>query len=103
MKGLSGHYNMSNPFSVNIYIVEDKSSKLLICAEPLNTVQIALDHFQLVQIIHLQEMVDDLTSKIKADRHFFGQRYSQNMVETDLLIYALINRVSFVLKLVKYN
>lgn len=85
---------MSNPFSLNIYIVEDKTNnKLLICADPLNTIQIALDHFQFAQITKLQETVNKLANHIKKDREFFSQRYSQNMQQTDLLIYALIDRI----------
>jgi hypothetical protein len=90
--------------------VEENDSKLLICADPLNTVQISIDHFQFIQLTRLQEMVNELTDKIKhgkktfpseflifvfLDREFFGQRYSQKMEQVDLLIYALIDRVSF--------
>ncbi|KAI6177316.1 hypothetical protein M3Y97_00893400 [Aphelenchoides bicaudatus] len=89
----SCHYPMSNAFSINIYIVEENESKLLICADPLNTVQISLDHFQFIQITRLQEMINELVDKIKNDREFFGQRYSQKMEQTDLLIYALIDRI----------
>lgn len=85
---------MSNAFSLNVYIVEENDT-LLICADPLNTVQIAIDHFQFTQIVNLQEMINDLADKIKADREFFSQRFSQTMQQTNLLIYALIDRIIF--------
>lgn len=86
-------YDMSNPFSINIYIAEDNDSKLLICADPLNSIQISIDHFQFEQIIRLQEMINDLATKIKTDRAFFSKRFSQEMQQTDLFIYALIDRI----------
>jgi hypothetical protein len=95
METASCHYPMSNAFSLNVYIVEGDGSKLLICADPLNTIQISIDHFQFIQLTRLQEMINELADKIKLDRKFFGQRYSQVMAQTDLLIYALIDRVCF--------
>lgn len=85
---------MSNAFSVNIYIAEESPSKQMICVDSLNTVQIGVDHFQFVQIRNLQLMVNELIDRIKRDRTFFGQLYSHKMEQVDLLIYALIDRVS---------
>ncbi|KAI6215608.1 hypothetical protein M3Y94_00405000 [Aphelenchoides besseyi] len=86
------NFAMSNDFSLNVYIVEDRP-RLLICVNSCNPIQISIDHFQFAQFNQIQGVVDRLLTQIKKDRKFFEERYSQNSDQLDVLLYGMFEKV----------
>ncbi|KAI6239149.1 Vacuolar protein sorting-associated protein 13A N-terminal domain-containing protein [Aphelenchoides fujianensis] len=83
------HFQMSNDFSLNVYVVEE-NPRLLICVEPTNSLQLSIDHFQFAQFNQIQGILDKLLTQIKKDRKFFEERYSQQSDQLDILLYGTI-------------
>ena len=83
---------MSSAFSVNAYIV-DEQSQLLIAVDPFTAVQLSVDHFQFVQLNHLQSTFNKLLDSIKQDRKWFEEHYARRSSSTDILVYAQTERV----------
>ncbi|KAI6201975.1 Chorein N-terminal domain-containing protein [Aphelenchoides besseyi] len=86
------NFTMSNDFSLNVYIVEDRP-RVLICVDSCNPIQISVDHFQFAQFNQIQGIVDRLLTQIKKDRKFFEERYSQNSDQLDILLYGMFEKV----------
>ena len=91
--GRPTQHAMSNDFSINLYIVEDRP-QLRLAIDALNTIQISLDHFQYCQLHQLQKISDSLLEQIKKDRKFFEEKHEQNNEPLDIQVFAFIDRVS---------
>lgn len=76
-----------------------RSAHLALLVQPKSDVSVAIDHFQLLQVIQLQTKIAELADHITMDREFFNaSRQLENLQDTPIAVYAHVDKLQ--LKLV---
>lgn len=81
--------------SVSACLVQE-DTHVAVAMEPRSNVGVVLDHFQLVQLIKLLNIVTQLVDQIEADRRFFSKAFSKPDSNLPLVLYAHGDKVTFV-------
>lgn len=79
--------------SVSACLVTE-ATHVAMAVEPRSNVGVVLDHFQLIQLIKLLNIVTALVDQIEADRRFFTKAFSKPESSLPLVLYAHGDKVT---------